>query len=255
MRHANTAILILAAAVATAATGAQENGGRQLADGRNSFYRDTVETSLAPASPFTGGIRDDLSELAPRVGIEIAVPIPVDPIVFSEDGILEVYNILRGISTMEGIEYYSASRDEMRIFYQESYAIDGPDDRTLIPDPFVDVIPERSLIFAYQRDGSFGRNVQRLEYTFRDGEILMSIKNVTTMTYRVFPLVAPGNLRTFLLIQPDREAGVLRFYGNLAVRVPALFGMEERSRDSFYNRIVALHAWFTDQLDSRGFLR
>ena len=85
--------------------------------------------------------------------------------------------------------------------------------------------------------------------------MLLRIENTTTLTYRVVPLVAPGNLRTFLLIQPDREAGVLQFYGNLAVRVPALFGMEERSQDSFYNRIVALHAWFTDQLDARGFLR
>ncbi len=255
MRHVNTAILILTAVVAPFVLEAQQSGERQLADGRSSFYRDTVETALAPESPFLAEIRDDLSELAPEVGIEISLPIPVDPIVFSEGGILEVYNILRSVSTMEGIEYYSASRDEMRIFYRESYAIEDPDGRARIPDPFVDEIPERSQIFAYQRDGSFGRNVQRLEYAFQDGETLLRIENVTTMTYRVFPLVAPGNLRTFLLIQPDREAGVLHFYGNLAVRVPALFGMEERSQNSFYNRIVALHAWFTDQLDSRGLLR
>ena len=251
----NTAILILAIAVASAALAAQERDGGQLAGGRTSFYRDAVETTLAPASPFREEIREDLLELAPRVGIEISAPISVDPIVFSDAGRLEIYNILRSISTMEGIEYYSASRDEMRIFYQESYAIADPEDRTRIPDPFVDQVPERSRVFAYQRDGSFGRNVQRLDYAFRDGETFVRIENETTMTYRLFPLVAPGNLRTFLVIQPDEDAGVLHFYGNMAVRVPALFGMEERSQDSFYYRIVALHAWFTDELDRRDLLR
>ena len=199
-------------------------------------------------------IRRTLEELEPRVGIEIFVEIPVGERAFTDAGRLAIYNILRTPSTMEGIEYYSASRGRMRTFYERSYAVDGPDSALRIPDPIVSIIPAVDTVYAYQRDGSFGRNVQRLEYRAIDQDFLLLIENETTMVYRVVPLVSPGNLRTFLLIRPAPERGVIEFYGNLAVRVPAMFGLQERARNSFYNRIVALHGWFVGRLDEEGLL-
>lgn len=233
---------------------------QQIQGGETHFYTNSVATDLAPLGPFTDRIRDNLTDLDPKVGIEIRVPIAVDPSLFdggatTPDATLSIYNILRKISTMEGIEYYSASRDEMRTFYHESYAIAGPDDETRIADPTVTSIPRRDTIYVYQRDGSFGQNVQRIDYEYNGSEILMSIVNLTTMVYKVVPLVTPENLQTFLLIRPNPEEGTIEFYGNLGVRVPGLFGMKDRARDSFYNRIVALHGWFADQLAAEGLAR
>ena len=225
---------------------------RQLENGESNFYEDRVETNLAPDSPFVDRIQTELQALDPRVGIEIVLDIPVTDEAFTDAGRLTIYNILRSVHSMEGIEYYSASRDEMRTFYHESYAIAGPDDDTRVPDPTVERVPDTSELWAYQRDGSFGRNVQRLHYTARNGSILVSMENETTMVYKVVPLVTPGNLRTFLLVQPNADERTVTFYGNLAVRVPALFGMQDRARDSFYNRIVALHDWFLQELERAG---
>lgn len=225
-----------------------QNGPRTLTDDENNFYERSVSMSLAPAHPFAQDIETGLQDLDPRVGIEISLEIPVAARAFTDSGRVAVFNILRSVSTMEGIEYYSASRGEMRTFYEESYAIESPDNRNRIPDPRVDAIPTESTVWAYQRDGSFGRNVQRLDYRATDGAILVSIENETTMVYTVVPLVRPGNLRTYLLVVPDPVQQVFRFYGNLGVRVPAVFGMEDRARDSFYNRIVALHDWFVREL-------
>jgi hypothetical protein len=97
--------------------------------------------------------------------------------------------------------------------------------------------------------------VQRIEYTFRAEQFLMTITNETTMVYKIVPLVRPGNLKTFLIVQPDPESGTITFYGNLAVRVPGMFGMEDRARDSFFNRIVALHDWFSRELTRTGLAR
>ena len=207
---------------------------------------------LAAPGATTDFIRSELRELDPKVGIEINIPIAVTDEVFSDTGMLQLYNILRRISTMEGLEYYSASRDETRVFYHESYAIDDPDNRRRIPDPTVTSIPRRDTIHVFQRDGSFGKNVQRIEYRADGAEILLSMVNTTTMVYKVVPLVTPGNLRTFLVVRPLPREGIVTFYGNLGVRVPALFGMKERARDSFYNRIVALHDWFAAELVAAG---
>ena len=210
---------------------------------------------LVPQSPFTAEIREGLQALKPRIGIEISLASPVTEEAFTEEGRLQIYNILRSVSTMERLEYYSASDEEMQVFYHESYVVEGPDGDTRVPDPVVDAIPAESEIWAFQRDGSFGRNVQHLQYTAREDAFLVSIENETTMVYTIVPLVRPGNLRTFLLVRPTPEQGELTFYGNLAVRVPAMFGMQERARSSFYNRIVALHDWFSEELRTHQLLR
>ncbi len=153
---------------------------------------------------------------------------------------------------MEGLEYYSASRERMRIFYEESYVVDGPERRNRISDPFVTEVPREDRIYAFQKDSSFGENVQKIDYLRSDGEILLSMENTTTMVYKFVPLVTPGNLKTFILIRPDSDEGVIEFYGNLGIRVPALFGLQERARDSFYNRVVALYGWFVRELTAEG---
>jgi hypothetical protein len=253
MQHLRIAIIVILVAVAAIiAPVAQEHDDSRLPGGQTNFYTDSVQTRLAPDHPFTRTIADDLERLDPRVGIEIVVPVPVVDRAFTETGMLELYNILRRVSTMEGIEYYSASRDEMRIFYHESYAIDGPDGEERIDDPVVTAIPDRDTIHVFQRDGSFGKNVQRLDYVARDDAFLVTMTNTTTMIYKVVPLVSPENLQTFLLILPRPDEGVIEFYGNLGVRVPGLFGMKDRARDSFYNRIVALHDWFVGELVAAG---
>lgn len=238
--------------VAIAGVAADGPDAASLAGGETNFYVDDVVVDLAPSGDFTDMIVDELTDLDPRVGIEIAIPIAVSDRAFTEDGILTVYNILRSVSTMEGIEYYSASRGRMRTFYHESYAIAGPDDEARIPDPVVDTIPRVDTIYVRQRDGSFGTNVQEITYRAADSTFFLSMVNTTTMVYKVVPLVTPGNLQTFLVITPRPEDGTIEFYGNLGVRVPALFGMRERARDSFYNRIVALHDWFSRELAAAG---
>jgi hypothetical protein len=256
MRTTAAAIPILMGMIFLAGAHGQEApGSDRLPAGASSFYRNEVRLTLAPESPFLPEIRDNLESLAPRVGIEISLSIPVTPEAFTPDGLVTIYNILRSPSTMKGIEYYSASRGEMRTFYSESYAVAGPDGDDAIPDPVVTTIPPRSTVWAFQEDGSFGRNVQRIDYTFQAEQFLMTITNETTMVYTVVPLVRPGNLRTFLIVQPDPAGGTITFYGNLAVRVPGMFGMEDRARDSFFNRIVALHDWFSQELPRAGLAR
>jgi hypothetical protein len=249
-RIALIALALLATSVALPAD--DEDIPRRLENGESRFYENSVETSLAPGGFASAEIERGLRALDPRVGIEIFVEIPVQRRAFTESGRLAIYNILRSPSTMEGIEYYSASRGRMRTFYHESYAVADEDGEEAIPDPHVDSIPSSDVIWAYQRDGSFGQNVQRLEFTARDGSFLMLMENETTMVYTVIPLVRPGNLRTYLYVRPVEDRSVLQFYGNLAVRVPTILGLQERARNSFYNRIVALHDWFIGELSKQG---
>jgi hypothetical protein len=41
--------------------------------------------------------------------------------------LLTLYNIFRSVGSLEGIEYWSASRNTMRLFYEISHLTNGPD--------------------------------------------------------------------------------------------------------------------------------
>ena len=214
-----------------------------------SFYTETPTFALAPATPYTEEIASSVKQLNPRLGLEARffLPLPKE-VLRSSDFELRLYNILRSVSTMEGIEYYSASREQMRTFYEESYAVAGPEGDRRIPDPLVDTIPRQDRLYVFQKDSSFGKNVQQLDYTFGGENVLVRMENMTTMFYNgLIPLVSDGNLLTFLVVHPE-DRGVI-FYGHLAVRVGALFGMEERAQQSFYNRVKALYDWFNSRVD------
>lgn len=117
-----------------------------------------VSVRLAPA--FASGIESDLKAIDPKIGVEVLFLVDAPPGVSEVDAAL--LTTLQAISTMEGIEYYSASRDRMRTLFHESYVIAGPDDRTRRPDPVLGSVPDTDRLHIFQRDSSFGRNVLEL---------------------------------------------------------------------------------------------
>ncbi len=211
------------------------------------FYREAAELTLAPEAFGWREARERIKEFGPKIGVEALFLMPYPgALETAADQELEIYNTLRSVSTMGGIQYYSASRERMRIFYIDSYAVEDPDSRRRRRDPIVSSIPTEDTIYVYQRDSSFGRNVHRVSYRYTDGAYQVRMTNLTPMFYGILPLVAEENLDVYLTIIPVEEGIV--FYGNSAVRVIGLFGMEDRARNSFYNRIKALFDWFSQEV-------
>jgi hypothetical protein len=144
---------------------------------------------------------------------------------------------------MAGIEYFSASRGYYRTLFHESYLVEDPLSRTPRPDRKPTVVPEQETLYAFQRDSSFGRNVYEITYRTSDTAILLSMKNLTRMMYRgVIPAMGPEKLLMHITVIPGDQFTVL--YGSSGVDSLNALGIEERVRDSFYNRIVALHTWY-----------
>jgi hypothetical protein len=208
----------------------------------SSFFNREVELRLAPRLPVVDDVTQSLKDLEPRIGVEVLFYIPTERTP-SEAFTRDLYNALRSVSTMEGIEYYSASRNRMRIFYIESYAVAGPEDRTAVPDPLVHTVPTRDTVHVFQRDSSFGRNTYSVEYYADRHSITMTARNLTTMFYSIVPMVGPENFETHIIVIPSDE-GVF-FYGVSGVSVITTLGFENKARASFYNRIKAMHRWFT----------
>ena len=158
----------------------------------------------------------------------------------------DLYNHLRAVSTLQGIEYYSGSRGFYRTLYQRSYAIAGPDDHTPLPDPVAVSVPELATLYMIQEDSTFGSNVYQGDYRFDGTTITMQVRNLTTMWWAILPLVDPGNFRSVLSVTPT-DHGLL-FYAAAAIHTVSIGGVRERSQASLRNRLDALERWLSARI-------
>jgi hypothetical protein len=215
-----------------------------------------LRNSLSEASPLQlipevtlrPEIEERINELELTVGTEVLTLYRNEAIDFDAEGSrLKIYNILRSISTMEGIEYYSASRKRMRTLFAQSYVIDGPEKQERIPDPLVQEIPAYSGLYIFQEDLTFGENVYRSEYRYSEQFFFLVNRNTTTMRYFLLPMVKPEQSVTYILLIPaGRE---IFFYGASGAHTMGFFGLERKREESFYNRLKAIYGWFTGRVE------
>lgn len=203
---------------------------------------------LIPDVSFRPEIEERINELELSVGTEVLTLYRNEAIDFDDEASrLKIYNILRSISTMEGIEYYSASRKRMRTLFARSYVIDGPDKQKRIPDPLVQEIPAYSRLYIFQEDLTFGENVYRSEYRYSGQYFLVTNRNMTTMRYFLLPMVKAEQSVTYILLIPaGRE---ILFYGATGANTMSFFGLERTRENSFYNRLKAIYGWFTESVE------
>jgi hypothetical protein len=211
--------------------------------------------SLLPFHETSKAIRAEIESEKPGILVEAAFMLPRPAPANQEEAAAElasIYGLLRSVGSLKGIEYYSQSRKKMRIFYAESYRIDGPKGNAQIDDPpfpALREIPVQETLFAFQRDLSFGANRYKYIFENRGDAVAVKAVNLTRMYYGILPVFAPGSLTTRLLVVPAAD-GIL-FYAVSWAHAPGI--MKSRIRDSFGNRAEALFRWFVDK--SKGFVK
>jgi hypothetical protein len=160
----------------------------------------------------------------------------------------DILNALVSISSLAGIQYYSASRKSMHVFYAESSVIGDPLKKDPQADPvFTDEIPSNFTLYARQKDLTFGDNVYRYDYSVHDGAIIFTQTNYTTLSYRIIPAVAKGNLCVIAAVIDAGEYFLI--YAASLAKVPSIPFFNKRAGTSFASRAEALIKWFTWSID------
>ena len=158
-----------------------------------------------------------------------------------------LYNAALALSTLAGLEYYSASRGQMRTFYESSHLIDGPSTKRIIPDPVFTRPPAELTIYASQKDLSFGNNIYQYDYYLIAGGLVFIQQNLTSLNYGIIPAVGKNKLHSLVAVM-DAEDCLLVYIASIA-KTASLPGMKERIGDSFSNRAEAVFNWFSNQAD------
>lgn len=159
-----------------------------------------------------------------------------------------LYNALSALSTLQGIQYYSASRERMRTFYESSYLVAGPGSWTRVKDPVVTSPPEKATLYAVQRDLTLGEHRYRYDFRAAPDAFLFVQENLTDVNVVFVPVLRKGGMRTAVLVA---DAGPwLVVYAASAARIPLVPGIESRLLNSFNNRTDALYRWFCTRAET-----
>jgi hypothetical protein len=154
--------------------------------------------------------------------------------------------ILRSVSHLEGLEYFSPSRKQMRTLYEKAYVIDNVVSRKRINDPVTGSADGLSVP-VIQKDLTFGEYAYQFHYRHAGAEAAFFSENIDYLRYGIFKLIKPGNLRIALIVHDFGD--YLFIYGLTGADFLAVPGIEPKLRDSFTARSDAMFDWFVSEYE------
>jgi hypothetical protein len=196
-------------------------------------------------------VEESMLKLVPNILAESLVLYKKAPnarrAIWNEDERRALYNNSVAISSLAGIEYYSASRKQMRTFYEYSRVIDSPESKKVLDDPSFDEPPASLRIYARQKDLSFGDNIYRYDFFTDLDYLIFTQENLTSMRYGIIPALGKNKLRSVAAVIDTGDA--LLVYAASMADAPSIPGFTERISNSFTNRVAAVLKWFSGQAD------
>ena len=151
----------------------------------------------------------------------------------------KIKKILRSVSKMEGIEYYSNSRKRTEVLYSKAYTVNNTTERKKIPDNF-DFY--KNPIYVLLDDNSFGEYLSVINYDSKDFENCFEYVNIDNINYGIIKAVEPNNMLVFIDVINCENEIIVYVYIQSKMDVPAIF--KNKIYDSFVARTDALFEWF-----------
>ena len=210
---------------------------------------------LLPALPeLRQFVADSMISLEPSLAVETLYLYkkPNSAVIWNEDLRTALFNRMTALSTLAGIEYFSATRNTMRTFYEYSSVIDSPSSKNPLPDPVFNKLPSQYTLFARQKDLTFGDNVYRYEYRAAESVLFFIQENMTSMSYGIIPAVGKNKLRSVLAVIDCGDS--LLIYAVSMAKAASVPGMTDKIGNSFKNRADAVYKWFVSGADKLFFI-
>ncbi len=208
------------------------------------YFFDNETPDFLFDTPYSSQILSDIKELNLNIGVESVYFLKTDQNV----PLLDIYNTLLSISTMEGIDYYSQTRNKYRTLYTSSHVIADKTGTKQLQDPLISKLENFKQIYIEQTDTTFGKNIYKTTYRTDGNLIWLEMTNETPMRYSFIRMVDKENISINLLIK-KADTGII-FYGITSAKSLKFLGIEKKNKESFYNRMKALYNWFVSQTDS-----
>lgn len=152
----------------------------------------------------------------------------------------KISSVLRNLSTMQGIQYYSNSRKRWETLYTEVYTVNNPDERTKIADP-TDKKADGLVSYVYQKDRSLSGCVYKFSYFEQAAQTSFRAENTEKIIYKGFNILKP---EAMLLCLNAVETGEhIVFYITIRADAAKIPLVSERLAKSYGSRADAIYNW------------
>jgi hypothetical protein len=155
-----------------------------------------------------------------------------------------VSRILRSVSKMQGMTYFSNLNNKVQILYNKTYMFASPDNTNPIPDQNTGNA-NGQISYCYQHDHTFGGCNYKLNYYQSANEMAAIFNNISWMMFGPFKAVKPGQMRINIIVMDCGNQYLM--YMATDTNCIRLSIIENQLNDSFSARIDALYAWFIKQ--------
>lgn len=156
----------------------------------------------------------------------------------------DIAEILTGISTIKGTQYYSQSKKEVTTLFTDTYTVDHPRHANKIEDHKLgNQLPMGIDIYGMLEDSRFKDNVYQFSYLFDENHITLKITNMDTLKYGFIKAIETHCFLFILdIVLTEDEIQVY----NAGFCKPAVLPsfMEKRVNNAITNRMDALFGWF-----------
>lgn len=152
--------------------------------------------------------------------------------------------IVRSISKMKGMIYYSNTRKRYENLYTESYRIENPNSTVPVPDD-LEGSSDGKTMYLYQEEHTFGKGFYEVNYLENKKVISMKLKNTSPLYFGIIKAVNPEKLKIVANIIDDGDGYYI--YLGMCVDCINIAGMEKKMNKSFQARLNALYNWITYQ--------
>ena len=163
----------------------------------------------------------------------------------------KISRILRSVSKLEGLQYYSSSRKKMRTLYEKSYVIEDMKTESRIADPIDNPAADFS-VYVLQKDLTFDKNVYRYRFCSDADSAGFMSTNVDVLKYSIFKAMEPENLEASIAVTDLGDYLLIHMLTRADFTAPSVF--RDRVQNSFRTRGEAVYKWFIAQYEkSRTF--
>ena len=220
---------------------------------KHTLEKGETELTLMPETPFAkmtadfqGGTSEEepsfISEsiyLVKKTNLRSAESTENNPVTLDE-----VSRVLRSISKMKGMEYYSNTQQKWDILYSESYMIENPESKEPIPD-MTEGSADGLKLYCFQHEHAFGDSTYELTYHQSGSEVSVKFQNLDDLKYKFVRAVKKGNMNINLVVLDCGDSFAV--YMVIQARIIRWSFLEKRMNKSLNARLDAIYKWFTQQ--------
>ena len=156
----------------------------------------------------------------------------------------DVSVVVRSISKMQGMTYYSTTKKKECVLYEKTYMIAGPEDKTPVADKNTGNA-DGQISYCLQDDNSFGVNTYKLSYFQKGDTLLCNFSILDKMGLGPFKAIYPGKMVINILVIDCGDDLLLYLNTDLdSIKFP---GIKGQITDSMSSRMDAVYKWFITQ--------